>query len=131
MERLRTRTHQARVLEWALVLLFILVLSWVLMSRYEALEERHLKIVARYEHRLLQTRIQIFRVRHGEWPESLVQALGKPPRKALLVGPHTKRDRLVGKGGRLMDPFGEPYRYYPESGRVEGGGGIAKNPHPD
>lgn len=119
MERLRSRSHQARALEWGLILLFILVLGWVLMGRFEALEERALRTIARYEYQLLQTRIQIYHFRHRQWPATLQEALGGEPGKVLMVGENPERSRLVDDEGRLINPFGRPYRYHPGSGKLE------------
>ncbi len=119
MERLRSRSHQARALEWGLILLFILVLSWVLMGRFEALEERALRTIARYEYQLLQTRIQVYKFRHGEWPPTLREALGGEPGEILMVGENPQRSRLVDEQGRLINPFGRPYRYHADSGELE------------
>ncbi|MFP4614675.1 MAG: hypothetical protein ACLFRB_02295 [Thiohalorhabdus sp.] len=118
MERLDRRSHSARALEWALVLLFILILSGVVLDRYEALEERSLATVARHEHRLLELRIQIHRYRHGEWPGSLREVLGEDPRDTIGGALEPRRDVLVDDRGRVLDPFGRPYRYDPESGEL-------------
>jgi len=131
VERLRTRSHQARALEWALVLLFILALMWVVMGRFDELKDRAVETVARYEYQLLQTRIQIYRIRRGRWPPSLKAALPAKPAEVLMVGPGSERHRLTDSDGRLVDPFGAPYRYHPDSGELEIPQGLARKPHED
>jgi len=125
MERLKSASHQARALEWALVLLFVLVLSWVVLNRYGELKATTLHTIARYEHQLLQTRVQIYRIRHGSWPPTLRDALGGDPREVLMAGPNPERQRLVNEDGRLIDPFGVPYRYHPDNGRLERPEGLS------
>lgn len=119
MERLKTSSHQSRALEWGLVFLFILVLSWVVLSRYEAMEARAVHTVARYEYQLLQTRIQIYRLRNGKWPPKLADALGGEPESVLFVGINPKRRRLLDEQGRLNNPYGEPYAYDPATGTLK------------
>ncbi|KPV40197.1 hypothetical protein AN478_08705 [Thiohalorhabdus denitrificans] len=118
MERLDVRPHRARALEWALVLLFILIMSGVVLDRYEALEERGLATVAQHEHRLLELRVQLHRYRHGEWPGSLREVLGEDPRDIIGGALDPRRDTLVDDRGRVLDPFGRPYRYDPDSGEL-------------
>jgi hypothetical protein len=127
MQRLRTKTHQARALEWGMIFLFILVLSWVVLNRYEAMEAQAVRTIARYEHQLLQTRIQIYRLRNGRWPADLSQALGGEPGEVLLVGRNPRRGRLVDGEGRLINPYGGPYRYHPDTGELEMPEPLASN----
>jgi type II secretory pathway pseudopilin PulG len=119
MERLKGRAHQARALEWGLVLVFIAVLTGVFISRYQDLEQRALARAARYEHQLLERQIQIYRIRHGHWPESLAQVLGEEPRETLIEGERFQRERPLTDSGRVRDPYGRPYRYHPDTGVLE------------
>lgn len=119
MERLKGRSHQARPLEWGVILIFILILIWVVVSRFQVLEERAVTTVARYEYQLLQTRLQIYRLRNGQWPAELREVLGDDPAEVMMTGPNARRDRLVDEQGRLINPFGRPYRYDPASGTLE------------
>ncbi|MEF8794751.1 type II secretion system protein GspG [Thiohalorhabdus sp.] len=131
MERLKGRSHQSRALEWGVVLLFILALVWVVLNRYGALEERAVATLARYEHQLLQTRIQVYRLRNGDWPAELQEALSGDPSEVLMTGQNPRRDRLVDKQGRLIDPFGQPYRYDPETGALKMPEKLARQRAPD
>ena len=76
MERLEGRSHRARALEWGVILVFILILVWVVLTRFRGLEEQAVTTVARYEYQLLQTRLRIYRLRNGQWPANLRDALG-------------------------------------------------------
>jgi hypothetical protein len=118
MERLKTRSHQDRALEWGLVLLFILVMSGVVLDRYEVLKERALATIARYEHRLLETHLQVYRIRHGTWPPDLQTLVRESPREVTLRSGNTRRQRLFNKQGRMLDPYGRPYGYDAETGQL-------------
>ncbi|MEF8793851.1 type II secretion system protein GspG [Thiohalorhabdus sp.] len=119
MERLEGRGHQARALEWAVVLLFILILGWVLLSRYEGLKEQALATMARYEHHSLETHLQVYRMRHGSWPPDLRTLIEESSRPISLKSGNARRRRLFDDQGRMLDPYGRPYRYDPETGKLK------------
>lgn len=119
MERLTTRSHSSRALEWVLILIVILLLGWYVLSKFEALEARALRTMALYEHRTLETHIQLYRIRHGSWPPTLREALGKEPGSVVIRDTNARRERLVDEQGRIRDPYGRPYRYDPETGNLE------------
>ena len=119
MQRLEGRSHQSRALEWGVVLLFILGLSWYLLNRYEALEARALATIARYEHQLLQTHLSVYRIRHGRYPPNLRTLVRDADRRVTLESTNAKRSKLFNDGGKMLDPYGRPYRYQPDSGELK------------
>lgn len=119
MERLESRSHQARGLEWGVVLVFIAVLSWVLFARYEGLKEKALATMARYEYQVLETHLQVYRIRHGDWPPDLRTVVEKADRNIALESGNARRSTLFDNRGRMLDSYGNPYRYDPESGELK------------
>lgn len=119
MERMTTRSHSSRALEWALILIVILVLGWYVLNKFEALEARALRTIALYEHRTLETHIELYRIRHGDWPPTLKKALGEEPGSVLIRDTNAKREKLVNKKGKVLTPYGGPYQYNSESGELK------------
>ena len=119
MERLTTRAHRSRLLEWALILIVVGVLMGTLLAAYRDLEGTALDRLARLEHRVLSQQIEIYRLRHGHWPPTLRQLVrqrgGNLP---TFGGDLTRRTQRWDGQGRLLDPYGEPYRYSPDTGEV-------------
>lgn len=119
MERLEAKSHGSRVLEWGVILILILVLSWVLLTRYEGLKEQALDTIARYEHQVLETHLQVYRIRHGGWPPDLRTLVTESGREISLEMGNARREQLFDDQGRMLDPYGRPYRYDPETGELE------------
>ncbi|HKJ88164.1 MAG TPA: type II secretion system protein GspG [Gammaproteobacteria bacterium] len=119
MPRLETRTHQARGLEWALVLIFISVMILVVTNYFDTLEKRARTMVARYELQNLRSRLATYRARHGHWPATLREALGERAIGDLREARKPLGVSLFDSQGRMLDPFGQPYHYSPDTGRLE------------
>ena len=119
MQRLEGRSHQSRALEWGVVLLFILGLSWYLLNRYEALEARALATIARNEHQLLQTHLEVYRIRNGRYPPDLRTLVKDADRRVTLESTNAKRPKLFNDRGKMLDPYGRPYRYQADSGELK------------
>ena len=119
MRRLERGSHEARAMEWGLVLLFIALLTWLVLSRFDALEHQALSTIAQHEYRLLETRIQVYRIRNGHWPKTLKQAVQSKEQPALIRHAGTRRDRLFTADGAVLNPYGRPYRYDPVSGELK------------
>lgn len=119
MKRLVSRGHQARVWEGVLILVLVAILAWALFASFQAVERRSLAAIARVEHRALQTSLKVYELRHGHWPETLARLTELETMDLALGGETARRDRLFTEDGRMLDPYGKPYRYHPRTGRLE------------
>ena len=119
MKRLLARSHWAQIWEAALGLVLVAILAWALFDSFQAVERRSLAAIARAEHRALATTLQVYRLRHGQWPANLQELAQANDQELALGGESVHRDRLFTEDGRMLDPYGNPYRYHPRTGRLE------------